>query len=102
MKEYLKDSGIDAEYYSMLGTYTDKENARQLENFESEDENKTKFMIVMNKANEGLHVKGVDGIIWFRALDENSRINIPGIESDKNWSWKLIDFKDLAERIKDY
>ena len=28
----------------------------------------------MNKANEGLHVKGVDGIIWFRALDENSRI----------------------------
>ena len=35
-------------------------------------------------------------------LDENSRINIPGIESDKNWSWKLIDFKDLAERIKDY
>lgn len=35
-------------------------------------------------------------------LDENSRINIPGIESDKNWSWKLIDFKDLEERIKDY
>ena len=74
MKEYLKDSGIDAEYYSMLGTYTDKENARQLENFESEDENKTKFMIVMNKANEGLHIDGVDGIVWFRVLDENSRI----------------------------
>ena len=35
-------------------------------------------------------------------LDENSRINIPGIESDKNWSWKLIDFKDVEERIKDY
>ena len=35
-------------------------------------------------------------------LDENSRINIPGIESDKNWSWKLIDLKDLEERIKDY
>ena len=35
-------------------------------------------------------------------LDENSRINIPGIESDKNWSWKLIDFKDFEERIKDY
>lgn len=35
-------------------------------------------------------------------LDENSRINIPGTESDKNWSWKLIDFKDFEERIKDY
>ena len=74
MREYLKDSGIDAEYYSMLGTYTNKENANQLESFESEDENKTKFMIVMNKANEGLHIKGVDGMIWFRALDENSKI----------------------------
>ena len=74
MREYLKDSGIDAEYYSMLGTYTDKGNANQLESFESEDENKTKFMIVMNKANEGLHIKGVDGMIWFRALDEDSKI----------------------------
>ncbi len=46
----------------------------QLENFESEDENKTKFMIVMNKANEGLHIKGVDGMIWFRPLDEDSKI----------------------------
>ena len=31
-------------------------------------------MVVMNKANEGLHIDGVDGIICFRALDENSRI----------------------------
>lgn len=35
-------------------------------------------------------------------LDECSRINIPGTESDKNWSWKLKDFVDLKERIKDY
>ena len=35
-------------------------------------------------------------------LDENSRTNVPGTESDKNWSWKLIDFKELKERIKDY
>ena len=35
-------------------------------------------------------------------LDENSRINVPGVESDQNWSWKLIDFDDLKERIKDY
>ena len=31
-------------------------------------------MIVMNKLNEGVHVKGIDGIIWTRALDENSKI----------------------------
>ena len=31
-------------------------------------------MVVMNKANEGLHIDGVDGIVWFRVLDENSRI----------------------------
>ena len=74
ISEYLKNSGIEPEYYSMLGTYSDKENERQLEGFESKNSDKTKFMIVMNKANEGLHVKGVDGIIWFRALDENSRI----------------------------
>ena len=35
-------------------------------------------------------------------LDESARINVPGTESDKNWSWKLIDFNDLKERIKDY
>ena len=74
IRGYLKNSGIEPEYYSMLGAYSDKENERQLEGFESKNSDKTKFMIVMNKANEGLHVKGVDGIIWFRALDENSRI----------------------------
>ena len=74
ISEYLRNSGIEPEYYSMLGAYSDKENERQLEGFESENSDKIKFMVVMNKANEGLHVKGVDGIIWFRALDENSRI----------------------------
>ena len=35
-------------------------------------------------------------------LDENSRINVPGVENSQNWSWKLINFDDLKERIKDY
>ena len=35
-------------------------------------------------------------------LDDSARINIPGTFSDKNWSWKLIDFNDLKERIKDF
>ena len=35
-------------------------------------------------------------------LDDDARINVPGIDSDKNWSWKLKDFKDFRERIKDF
>lgn len=35
-------------------------------------------------------------------LDDSARINIPGTEMDENWSWKLIDFNDFRERIKDF
>ncbi len=49
-------------------------NQQELDAFEADNSEETKFMVVMNKANEGLHIDGVDGIIWFRALDENSRI----------------------------
>ncbi len=58
----------------MLGAYSNKENENQLKSFENNNSEDTKFMIVMNKANEGLHIKGIDGIVWFRALDENSKI----------------------------
>lgn len=74
IKEYLKDSGLNPKCYSMLGAYSDKKNENQLNSFENDDSEDTKFMIVMNKANEGLHIKGIDGIVWFRALDENSKI----------------------------
>ena len=35
-------------------------------------------------------------------LDDSARMNVPGTTSKDNWSWKLIDFKDLRERIKDF
>ena len=35
ISEYLKNSGIEPEYYSMLSAYSNKENDRQLEGFES-------------------------------------------------------------------
>ena len=35
-------------------------------------------------------------------LDDSCRMNIPGTDSKNNWSWKLIDFEDLKERIKDF
>ena len=71
--EYLKDTGIQAKCYSMIGG-KDKANAKQLDKFEHEEVEETKFMVVMDKANEGLHIDGIDGIVWLRPLDENSRI----------------------------
>lgn len=35
-------------------------------------------------------------------LDDSARINVPGAEMDENWSWKLVDFYDFKERIKDF
>lgn len=35
-------------------------------------------------------------------LDDSSRMNIPGTILPENWSWKLIDFNDFKERIKDF
>ena len=35
-------------------------------------------------------------------LDDSARINVPGTTMAENWSWKLIDFNDFKERIKDF
>ena len=72
--EYFKGSEITPNFHSMLGKYGDKENARQLEEFQNTKTEDTEFMLVMNKANEGLHLDKLNGIIWLRPLDENSRI----------------------------
>ena len=76
VEEYLKDSGITPKFYSMLGEYPDKKNREELNAFEEENSEETKFLIVMNKANEGLHINRLDGIIWFRDIDDDSRILI--------------------------
>lgn len=85
-QEYLnkvfEGTDIVPQCHAMSGSWNGKEknksgedkNQQELDAFESDNSDKTKFMVVMNKANEGLHIEGVDGIIWFRALDENSRI----------------------------
>lgn len=72
--EYFKGSDIIPNFHSMLGEYGDKENARRLEEFQNANTEKTEFMLVMNKANEGLHLDKLDGMIWLRPMDENSRI----------------------------
>ena len=85
-QEYLnkvfEGTDIVPQLHAMSGAWNGKEkdkdgndkNQQELDAFESDNSDKTKFMVVMNKANEGLHIDGVDGIVWFRALDENSRI----------------------------
>ena len=35
-------------------------------------------------------------------LDDSARINVPGTLKDENWSWKLINFNDFRERIKEF
>ena len=74
IRDYFKDSDIKPNFHSMLGEYGDKENEKNLEEFQNRDTEDAEFMLVINKANEGLHLDKLDGIIWLRALDENSRI----------------------------
>ena len=35
-------------------------------------------------------------------LDDSARINMPGTKTPENWTWKLKDFNDFKERIKDF
>ena len=35
-------------------------------------------------------------------LDNSARMNFPGTVSDDNWSWKLTDFDEFREKIKEF
>ena len=72
--EYFKDSDITPNFHSMLGEYGDRDNKKRLEEFQNINTDNTEFMLVVNKANEGLHLDKLDGIIWLRPMDENSKI----------------------------
>ena len=77
ISKFISDNNLnmdtDIEISSMLGSYSSYDNKTNLNNFASND-NKTKFMVVMNKLNEGVHVGNIDGIIWLRPMDEKSKI----------------------------
>ncbi len=62
------------ESYSMLSDNNKIQNNKNLANFNSSESSKLKLMFVMDMLNEGVHVNKIDGIIWFRALNEDSRI----------------------------
>ena len=74
LNKVFEETDIVPQFHSLLGSYGKSKNKQELDAFEMDNSEDTKFMIVMNKVNEGLHIDGIDGIVWFRALDENSRI----------------------------
>ena len=75
LKEKLHEEMKDkVENISMLGSYGSKANRDFLNKFNEPTNGKPKLMFVMNKLNEGVHAKGISGIVWLRPMDTNSRI----------------------------
>lgn len=73
-KRINKKMNGKVEDYSMLASYSQVKNSDNITRFNESDSSKYKFMFVMNKLNEGVHVNDIDGIIWLRPLDTNSKI----------------------------
>ena len=59
---------------SLLSYYSNSKNKEELDNFNEDTNGKPKLLFVMDKLNEGAHLKGVKGIVWLRPLGVNSRI----------------------------
>ena len=59
---------------SLLSYYSDSKNKAELAEFNKETNGKPKLLFVMDKLNEGAHLKGVKGIVWLRPLSVDSRI----------------------------
>ena len=59
---------------SLLSYYSNTKNKEELNNFNKDTTGKSKLLFVMDKLNEGAHLKGAKGIVWLRPLGVNSRI----------------------------
>ena len=59
---------------SLLSYYSNNKNKEELAEFNKETNGKPKLLFVMDKLNEGAHLKGVKGIVWLRPLSVDSRI----------------------------
>lgn len=73
-RELAKKMQNKVENLSMLGSYSISKNRQNLASFNLKTNGKKKFMFVMNKLNEGVHIDNVTGIIWLRPIDKNSKI----------------------------
>ena len=59
---------------SLLSYYSNSKNKDELAEFNKGTNGKPKLLFVMDKLNEGAHLKGVKGIVWLRPLTVDSRI----------------------------
>ncbi len=59
---------------SLLSYYSNSKNKAELAEFNKESNGKPKLLFVIDKLNEGAHLKGVKGIVWLRPLSVDSRI----------------------------
>ena len=59
---------------SLLTYYGKARNKKELAAFNKETNGKPKLLFVIDKLNEGAHLKGVKGIVWLRQLSVDSRI----------------------------
>ena len=100
------------ETYSMLGSYAKDKNFRNLNEFNKPANKKMKLMFAMNKFNEGIHPEGITGIVWLRALDDNSKIlylqqlgraihaAIPGLELNEENRPVVIDLVNNTLKVR--
>ena len=107
-----KETEDTMETYSMLGSYANNKNANNLLEFNKPTDKKMKLMFVMNKLNEGVHPEGINGIVWLRPLDSNSKIlflqqlgrtihaSTPGVELDDDSRPLVIDLVNNTLKVK--
>ncbi len=75
LKERIKLKTKDmVDANSLLSYYSNTKNKEELAEFNKETNGKPKLLFVMDKLNEGAHLKGVKGIVWLRPLSVDSRI----------------------------
>ncbi|MDY5873994.1 MAG: hypothetical protein SPK36_04335, partial [Bacilli bacterium] len=75
LKERIESKTKDmVDTNSLLSYYSNSKNKAELAEFNKETNGKPKLLFVMDKLNEGAHLKGVKGIVWLRPLSVDSRI----------------------------
>ena len=75
LKERIESKTKDmVDTNSLLSYYSNSKNKAELAEFNKETNGKPKLLFVMDKLNEGAHLKGIKGIVWLRPLSVDSRI----------------------------
>ena len=94
------DSHTICAWYNSLSSENREKLNQFLTNNECLDENiNWKVIEYCFKSNSKIVMVTVQDIL---GLDDSARINFPGINNSKNWTWKLEDFTDLETKIQKF